>query len=69
MKYNVTFTLQNHQITAPRPKVHFCGDCGKGFAAKHGLLAHQRRYDTMYDSHSNRYRHVWLIIILILVEV
>ncbi|XP_028156619.1 zinc finger protein 615-like, partial [Ostrinia furnacalis] len=32
----------NHHVAAPRPKIHFCVDCGKGFAAKHGLLAHQR---------------------------
>ncbi|VVD05887.1 unnamed protein product, partial [Leptidea sinapis] len=32
-----------HAVALPRPKLHFCVDCGKGFSAKHGLLAHHRR--------------------------
>lgn len=27
-----------------KPKTHFCASCGKGFAAKHGLLNHNRRH-------------------------
>lgn len=27
-----------------KPKSHFCGHCGKGFAAKHGLLLHNKRH-------------------------
>ncbi|XP_055691954.1 zinc finger protein 182 isoform X4 [Lutzomyia longipalpis] len=27
-----------------KPKTHFCSSCGKGFAAKHGLLQHNRRH-------------------------
>lgn len=27
-----------------KPKTHFCQSCGKGFAAKHGLLQHNRRH-------------------------
>lgn len=34
------------QTVAPqqKPKTHFCSSCGKGFAAKHGLLQHNRRH-------------------------
>lgn len=37
---------QNVVVTAPqqKPKTHFCNSCGKGFAAKHGLLQHNRRH-------------------------
>lgn len=31
-----------------RPKVHFCADCGKGFAARHGLQQHNRRFFFLY---------------------
>lgn len=36
----------NVVVTAPqqKPKTHFCASCGKGFAAKHGLLQHNRRH-------------------------
>lgn len=27
-----------------KPKTHFCPNCGKGFAAKHGILQHNRRH-------------------------
>lgn len=42
-------TETGHQsvvVTAPqqKPKTHFCTSCGKGFAAKHGLLQHNRRH-------------------------
>ncbi|XP_023037729.1 zinc finger protein 665 isoform X17 [Drosophila willistoni] len=29
---------------ANKPKSHFCASCGKGFAAKHGLMQHNRRH-------------------------
>ncbi|XP_037948586.1 zinc finger protein 135 isoform X2 [Teleopsis dalmanni] len=32
------------QQTPPKPKSHFCQSCGKGFAAKHGLMQHTRRH-------------------------
>ncbi|XP_055314658.1 zinc finger protein 37 isoform X41 [Sitodiplosis mosellana] len=37
---------QSVVVTAPqqKPKTHFCTSCGKGFAAKHGLLQHNRRH-------------------------
>lgn len=37
---------QNVVVSAPqqKPKTHFCTSCGKGFAAKHGLLQHNRRH-------------------------
>lgn len=41
---------QNNQqsvvVSTPqqKPKTHFCASCGKGFAAKHGLLQHNRRH-------------------------
>lgn len=39
-------TQQSVVVTAPqqKPKTHFCASCGKGFAAKHGLLQHNRRH-------------------------
>ncbi|XP_030387780.1 zinc finger protein 17 isoform X4 [Scaptodrosophila lebanonensis] len=30
--------------SANKPKSHFCASCGKGFAAKHGLMQHNRRH-------------------------
>lgn len=33
---------QIHQTQ--KPKSHFCGHCGKGFAAKHGLVLHNKRH-------------------------
>lgn len=38
----VTHSTNTHPTN--RPKVHFCADCGKGFAARHGLQQHNRRY-------------------------
>lgn len=38
----VTAVQSSHH--APKPKTHFCASCGKGFAAKHGLLQHNRRH-------------------------
>ncbi|XP_070065896.1 zinc finger protein 432 isoform X13 [Drosophila virilis] len=38
---------QQHVVTvspANKPKSHFCASCGKGFAAKHGLMQHNRRH-------------------------
>lgn len=38
---------QQHQPNQPaptKPKSHFCASCGKGFAAKHGLMQHNRRH-------------------------
>lgn len=37
---------QNVVVSTPqtKPKTHFCASCGKGFAAKHGLLQHNRRH-------------------------
>lgn len=32
------------QHNTSKPKSHFCNSCGKGFAAKHGLLQHNRRH-------------------------
>ncbi|XP_063708578.1 zinc finger protein 665 isoform X3 [Culicoides brevitarsis] len=32
------------QVTQQKPKSHFCGHCQKGFAAKHGLLLHNKRH-------------------------
>lgn len=40
---NVMTAVQPIQ-SAPKPKTHFCVSCGKGFAAKHGLLQHNRRH-------------------------
>lgn len=37
-----TVVQQIHQ--APKPKSHFCGHCGKGFAAKNGLMLHNKRH-------------------------
>lgn len=37
-----TIVTQIHQ--APKPKSHFCGHCGKGFAAKNGLMLHNKRH-------------------------
>ncbi|XP_026840697.1 zinc finger protein 436 isoform X21 [Drosophila persimilis] len=31
-------------VPANKPKSHFCASCGKGFAAKHGLMQHNRRH-------------------------
>ncbi|XP_033254017.1 zinc finger protein 665-like isoform X16 [Drosophila miranda] len=31
-------------VPANKPKSHFCVSCGKGFAAKHGLMQHNRRH-------------------------
>lgn len=31
-------------VAQAKPKSHYCGHCGKGFAAKHGLLLHNRRH-------------------------
>ena len=35
---------QQSQQTPTKPKSHFCASCGKGFAAKHGLMQHNRRH-------------------------
>ncbi|XP_017087902.2 zinc finger protein 189 isoform X8 [Drosophila bipectinata] len=38
---------QQHVVSvapANKPKSHFCASCGKGFAAKHGLMQHNRRH-------------------------
>uniref|UniRef100_A0A1B0FNT4 C2H2-type domain-containing protein n=1 Tax=Glossina morsitans morsitans TaxID=37546 RepID=A0A1B0FNT4_GLOMM len=35
---------QHQQQTQNKPKSHFCASCGKGFAAKHGLMQHNRRH-------------------------
>lgn len=37
---------QNVVVASPqqKPKTHFCPNCGKGFAAKHGILQHNRRH-------------------------
>lgn len=35
---------QQSQPTPTKPKSHFCTSCGKGFAAKHGLMQHNRRH-------------------------
>uniref|UniRef100_A0A1I8MGY9 C2H2-type domain-containing protein n=1 Tax=Musca domestica TaxID=7370 RepID=A0A1I8MGY9_MUSDO len=35
---------QQTQPTPTKPKSHFCASCGKGFAAKHGLMQHNRRH-------------------------
>ncbi|KAH8269424.1 hypothetical protein KR018_002947 [Drosophila ironensis] len=38
---------QQHVVAvapANKPKSHFCASCGKGFAAKHGLMQHNRRH-------------------------
>uniref|UniRef100_A0A336M0M6 CSON005800 protein n=1 Tax=Culicoides sonorensis TaxID=179676 RepID=A0A336M0M6_CULSO len=32
------------QVSHQKPKSHFCGHCGKGFAAKHGLVLHNKRH-------------------------
>lgn len=39
-------TQQSVVVATPqqKPKTHFCTSCGKGFAAKHGLLQHNRRH-------------------------
>uniref|UniRef100_A0A182KDA5 C2H2-type domain-containing protein n=1 Tax=Anopheles christyi TaxID=43041 RepID=A0A182KDA5_9DIPT len=31
-------------VAQTKPKSHYCTHCGKGFAAKHGLLLHNRRH-------------------------
>lgn len=41
--------VQQHQNVVvsnaqSKPKTHFCPSCGKGFAAKHGILQHNRRH-------------------------